>query len=324
MLGIKFTDRTIRFVNLATSKNGLQITSAGAGLCPFTAMYRGRIRPAGVELLREALDRSLDRAGVERDEAVVVLDGRSVVHLSFPVPAHLISDREALDNRVAWELNRRCAAGDPERDLHIDHEIRGTRDGYSIVDVWGCYSGTLELFERIIEGTGCRVGAWDCDPRAISRLYRAYSTNEELEELSAIAYMEAESLDIALIGGSGHVSATSLLSDMEGPLMRHWDSANPEEVAREVKWWIEKLKGRWLQSLPGTPADLNRLLFTGSVEEPDSLLAALVRTFPVRVEMIDMHAILEVDEELAMNPLIQGNFGSFALCIGGALAMVDS
>lgn len=322
-LGLKFADRTFRFVRLTLQEDGPQLSAAGAGLIPFDAKHRGQMRSVGAERLIEALDRSLDRMEVERGGVVVVLDGRSVIRTIFPVTGALAADENALGERARWEINRRRGGQEPREELHVECVLRGRRRGQRVVDAWGAYPETLEGFDRIVQGVGCHVAGWDCDPWAIIRLYERYVPEEERDELAAVVHLEAESMEVGLVDSAGPVFRTSPKAEAPGPFRRSWDPDDADAVAREIGWWIQNLRERWLPGARQPPAEVKRLFFTGSVDEPDRLLAALTRTLPMRVEELDLQALLSVHSSVADSPMIQGNLGAFALCTGGALVRLE-
>ncbi len=324
MLGFKFADRTFRFTCLERLNSDLRLTAAGAGLIPFNAKYRGQICSGGVEQLTEALDRSLDRAGIDRGDVVVILDGRSVLRSVFPLPWGVVDDPKMLKEHARWELARRCVGSGASENLEFEGVVRGRRGDQAVVDVWVSPPGIMEGYEQVVEGVGCKVVKWDCDQWAITRLFEAYVDPDERGELAAVVHMEAESLEIALVDDVGSVGVTSLRGDSEGPFRRTWDPDDSEEVAGEVVWWMQKLLERWLPVCRPAPAEVTRLMFTGSVEEPDRLLAALVRSLSIRVEIMDLHKIFSVDDTLMTSPLVQSNLGAFALCVGGALARIGA
>ncbi|MFC1500123.1 hypothetical protein ACFL6T_03790 [Candidatus Zixiibacteriota bacterium] len=325
MLGLKFTDRTFRFANLLNLHDALRLTSAGAGLIPFTSMDRGLIRPEGITPMLDVLDRSLDRESVERSGVVVVLDGRVAVRALFPCQGDFLSDSESLGEKVRWEIGTRCNGTVPEQQLHVEWNVRTISQGVHVIDAWGIPSEILERYEEVIDGVGCHVAAWDCDPLALTRFVRTCALQSDGEDdgnAVAAAHVEAESLEITLIRGSESVGATSLRSESTTTDSNQWNSDEPEAVAVEIKRSLGELGQRWFPA--GQEGSVERVYFTGSVENPDSLLAALVRIFPSRIEMIDIRSRIEIDETLATSPLIESNLGSFALCIGGALAAAGS
>lgn len=320
MLGLKFADRTFRFTNLLKLHDGLRLTSAGAGLIPFTSMERGLIRPEGVAPLLDVLDRSLDREGVERGGVVVILDGRVAVRTLLLLPGASPADGESLQERIRWEIGTRFDGTNPEQQIHVEWTSRAVSEGMNVVDVWGVPSTILESYEEVIDGAGCHVAAWDCDPWALTRFVRACASQYEDGTTVAAAHVEAESLEITLIRGSESVGVTSLRGDAMSDSSHQWDSDEPEAVAAEIERSLEDLSQRWFPSGQAGSDAVERVYFTGSVENPDSLLAALVRKLPARIEMIDIRTRIEIDDALAASPLIESNLGSFALCIGGALA----
>ncbi len=322
-LGLKFADRTFRFVRLTALEDGPQLSAAGAGLIPFDAKHRGQMRSVGADRLIEALDRALDRMGVERGGTVVVLDGRSIIRAVFPVTEDLARDPAALERRARWEINRRRAEPEPAEELHIEFDVRGRRGQHVIVDAWGAYPGTLDGFDRIVQGVGCHVTGWDCDPWAIVRIYERFIPDSDREELVGIVHLEAESMEVGLVDSAGSVFRTSPQAEVPGPFQRSWDPDDPEDVAREIGWWLQNLQDRWLPGARQSESAVKRLLFTGSVDEPDRLLAALTRTLPMRIEELDLLTFLSVNSSVANSPMIQGNLGAFTLCTGGALANFD-
>jgi hypothetical protein len=319
LLGLKFTDRTFRFANLLNVHDGLRLTSAGAGLIPFTSMDRGIIRPDGAASLTDVLNRALDREGVERSGAAVVLDGRIIVRALFPLQAGTYGDDHELRARVEWEIGTRYGGVDPVTDIHVDWiRWRGT-EGTQVVDAWGIPQATLDQYRTVIEGVGCEVVAWDCDPWAMARVIQACTGGADQATIAAI-HVEAESLEIALIRREGSVGTTSMRSDIADGSVEQWDSDEPDAVATEIGRAIDVLSRRWFPADPGGGGEVETVWFTGSVENPDALLGALVRILKTRVEMIDIAAWIGIDESLASSPLIESNLGSFALCIGGALS----
>ena len=319
-LGLKFADRTFRFVCLTSLEDGPQLIAAGAGLIPFDAKHRGQMRSVGADRLIDGLERSLDRMEVERGGVVVVLDGRSVIRAVFPVNSSLVEEPDALLDRARWELNRRRRDREPEEELHVEYTIRGRLNGQHVVDAWGSYPGTLASYDRIVQGVGCHVMCWDCDSWSVMRLFQRYVPEEEREGLSAVVHLEAESMEVGLICSAGSVFRTSPQADSPGPFRRAWDPDDSEEVAREIGWWIQQLRDRWLPGARQAPTEVKRLFFTGSIDEPDRLLAALTRVLPMRVEGMDLLSILSIHASVANSPMIQGNLGAFALSTGGALA----
>jgi hypothetical protein len=192
-----------------------------------------------------------------------------------------------------------------------------------VVDAWGAYPGTLEGFDRIVQGGGCHVSSWDCDPWAIVRIYERFVADEGSDELVAVVHLEAESMEVGLVDSAGSVFRTSPQADISGPFQRSWDPDDPEDVAREIGWWVQNLQDRWLPGSRQAESSVKRLFFTGSVDEPDRLLGALTRTVPMRIIELDLLSFLSVNSSVANSPLIQGNLGAFALCAGGALANLD-
>lgn len=320
MLGLKFADRTFRFAHLHHLDEGLRLTSAGAGLIPFESKHKGHIRPEGTTHLVDILDRALERDEVERGEVVVVLDGQCVVRSVLPVPQEIAADPGELSDRIEWEMRSRLDPTGSAGNLYIDWTIRDGGGGVQVVDAWGAHRRTLDAYERVVTDVGCSVGAWDCDPWALTRLYQAYLPGEERTERAVVVHVEAESLEVALLGNGLSIGITVLRSDKKGDFLRAWDPDNPEEVATEIEWCIEKLRSRWWPEGHSPGAEIARVFFTGSVEDTDILLAALVRRLPLRIETMDLRKIFEVEPSLDGSPLIQSNLGSFALCVGGALA----
>ncbi len=319
MLGIKFTDRTFRFASLLNLHDGLRLTAAGAGLIPFTSMDRGVIRPDGIAALIEVLDRALDREGVERSEATVVLDGRIVVRTHFPLQAGSIPGEDDLRKQVEWEIGTRFGGVKPDPDLHVAWTRQPGSDRTEVVDAWGIPRTILEGYRTVVEGVGCQVAGWDCDPWAMTRFVRLCAAAEDAATIAAV-HVEAESLEIAMIRGNDSAGATSLRRDSSEGVEGQWNSDEPDAVAAEIHRCLEALSRRWFPGDPIADDRVERVWFTGSVENPDSLLAALVRTLKTRVEMIDIPGLIELDSSLAASPLIESNLGSFALCIGGVLA----
>ncbi|MCK4771847.1 MAG: hypothetical protein KAT18_02925 [Candidatus Latescibacteria bacterium] len=323
MLGLKFADRTFRFANLEQLNDGPRLAAAGAGLLPFNAKHRGQLCSGGVERLREALDRALDRARIERGDAVVVLDGRSVLRTVFPLAWEEAESPETLKEHARWELGQRWVGSEAPEELRFEGLVRGRQGDLTVVDVWGAHPGVFREYERVIEGVGCRVAKWDCDQWAITRLFEAYAARTDCAQPAAVIYLEAESLEIALIDDVCSIGMTLLKGEGGGPFRRSWDPDDPEDVAGEIVWCVERLAQRWPAASGPTPVEASHLVFTGSVEEPDRLLAALVRLLSIRVEVMDLQKIFSVDESLVESPLIQSNLGAFALCAGGALAPLE-
>ena|GEM_PF-1576941 len=319
MLGLKFADRTFRFTNIDLLDEGPRLTAAGAGLLPFNAKCRGQMCSAGMDVLTEALDRAFDRARIDRGEAVVVLDGRSVLRTVFPLPWDHAGDESALNEQARWELGRRWAGSEASDELRIEGLVRGRLGDIAVVDVWGAHGEVFDGFEQVVRGVGCRVVRWDCDQWSLARIFQAYGAETDSIGLAAVAHLEAESLEIALVDPDCSVGITSLRGERSGPLGRSWDPDDPESVALEIAWCVRGLAKRWPVVSAPVPQEISRLVFTGSVEEPERLLAALVSLLPVRVEIMELQKILKVDESLADSPLIQSNLGAFALCAGGAL-----
>ena len=341
MLGLTFTDRTFRFANLLNLHDGLRLTSAGAGLIPFTSMDRGVIRPEGVAPLIEVLDRSLDREEVERGEVVVVLDSRIAARALLPLPGGLTPDVEALREWIGWEIGTRFNGLDPAPDLHLDWLVPTFPGEQTVADAWGIPRSRLDTFEEVVEEVGCRVARWDCDPWALTRFVRYCAsggegdgsrdgTGEQSDHGSgsslAAVHVEADSLEVTLILGEVAVGATSRRREAgKEPAGRtgQWDSDEPDAVADEISRALGELGRRWFPNGPAGNDPPELIWFTGSVEQPDLLLAALVRKLRSRVEMIDIAARIGIDEALATSPLIESNLGSFALCLGGALAALS-
>ena len=197
----------------------------------------------------------------------------------------------------------------------------GEQNLRAVAAAWGIPRAIMEQYREVIEGVGCQVVGWDCDPWAMTRFVRICAAGADEATIAAV-HVEAESLEIALIRGEHSVGTTSLRRDVANGSDKQWDSDEPDAVATEIHRSLEVLSRRWLPIDPDTGDQVERVWFTGSVENPDSLLAALVRTLKTRVEMIDITARIGIDEALASSPLIESNLGSFALCIGGALADV--
>lgn len=323
MLGLKFADRTFRFASIDRFDDGPRLTAAGAGLLPFNAKCRGQMCSGGMEGLIEALDRAFGRTRIDRGDAVVVLDGRSVLRTVFPLPRHEAEDTAALRERARWELGRRWAGSGVPEDLQFEWIVRGHWGDLAVVDVWGAHPGIFRGFEHVVEGAGCRVAKWDCDQWAIARLFEAYAAAVDCTEIAAVAHLEAESLEIALIDRGCSVGITTLKGQKGGNLRRCWDPDDPESVAAEITRCVEGLSRRWPVVSAPPSVDISRLVFTGSVEEPERLLAALVRLLPVRVEIMELQEVFSVDESLAGSPLIQSNLGAFSLCAGGALVLLE-
>jgi hypothetical protein len=319
-LALKFAERTFRFVRLSLLEDGPQLTAAGAGLIPFDAKERGRMLEEGSDRLSEALDRTFDRLEVERGGVVVVLDGRAVLRALFPVPEELAADHEAVRGRAHWEIARRLPDGSGPESLHIEYALRGNRNGHRVVDAWGVFPETLNGYDRVVQGTGCHVAAWDCDPWAIQRLYEQFIPADHRADLTALVHIEAESMEVGLIDDAGSVFLTSPQADTTGPFQRAWDPDDTDDVAREVSWWVQELQDRWLTGARQPAAEVKRLLFTGSVDEPGRLLASLTRVLPMRIEELDLHEIVSMHESVASSPMIRGSLGSFALSAGGALS----
>ncbi|MFO7768304.1 MAG: hypothetical protein R6W82_05040 [bacterium] len=319
-LGLKFSDRTFRFVRLSSFETGPQLTAAGAGLIPFDAKQGGQMRPEGADRLIDALARSLDRADADRGGVVVVLDGRAVLQAVFPVSEELAASPEGLEERARWELDRRRADIGEEEGLHVEVRLRRGPSGQPVADAWGAYPGTLRAYDQVVQGAGCHVSGWSCDARALYRLFEAGIPEEERDDLTALTHVEADAMEVILADRHGWVGLTALRAGETGAFRRAWDPDDPEEVAREVAWWVTQLGDRWLPGSRQEKEEVARVLFTGSVDEPDRLLGALTRALPMRVEPLDLDRFLDLDPSVASSPLIQGNLGAFALSIGGALA----
>jgi hypothetical protein len=323
VLGLKFADRTFRFVQLSEHEDGPRLTAAGAGLIPFNTKYRGQLSAEGADRLRDALDRALDRDGIERGRTVVVLDGVGVLRTVFPVTAAESKDADGLLERAQWELDRRRTGTDPGEGLHVACAVRGIRGEYAVADAWGAYPGTLETFDRVVQGVGCQIALWDCDPWALGRLFERYTERDERQDPAVVVHLEAEGMVLELLDAAGAVGLTAPRAEEPGPFRRTWDPDDPEEVAHEIARWIGKLRERWL---PGTRQDLGevvRLLFTGSVDDSDRLLAALARALPMRVEELQLQRILGIAPGVANSPMIRSNLGAFAFPVGGALALLN-
>ena len=231
-LGLKFAERTFRFVRLSRQEDGPQLSAAGAGLIPFEAKSKGRISVAGSDRLVDALDRTLDQLEVERGGVAVVLDGRVVIRTVFPVTESMASAPDALSARARWEIARRLSNGPLAETVHVEHVMRGERGGQRVVDAWGVYPETLEGYDRIVQGVGCHVATWDCDPWAMIRLYESYVPPEHRGDLSALVHIEAESMEIGLVDHAGSVFRTAPQADQSGPFQRAWDPDDSDEVAR--------------------------------------------------------------------------------------------
>ncbi len=321
--GLKFSDRTFRFVRLASVETGPQLTAAGAGLIPFDAKQSGQMRPEGSDRLIDALARSLDRAGAERGGVVVVLDGRAVLRAVFPVSDELADDPQGLEERARWELDRRRAEIGDEEGLHVEARMRRGRSGQPVADAWGAYPGTLRAYDEVVQGAGCHVIGWSCDAWALYRLFEAYVPEQERDDLTALTHIEADTMEVILADRHGSVGLTAPRAEETGAFRRAWDPDDPEEVAREVAWWAKQLGDRWLPGSRQEKEEVARVLFTGSVDEPDRLLGALTRALPMRVEALDLGRFLDVEPTVASSPLIQGNLGAFALSVGVALAQLS-
>jgi len=322
VLGLKFADRTFRFVQLAEHEDGPRLTAAGAGLIPFNTKYRGQLSADGTARLVEALERALDRDGIERGAVVVVLDGTGVLRSVFPVPREQSEDLDALTEQARWELDRRRTAEEPAEALHVSCVVRGVRGDYAVVDAWGAYPGSLEVFDRVVQGVGCHVARWDCDPWALDRLFDRLTAPGEREDPTLLVHLEAEGMVLELLDAAGAVGMTAPRAEVPGPFRRSWDPDDPEAVAHEIARWVGKLRERWL---PGTRPDLgevSRLLYTGSVDDSDRLLAALTRALPMRVEELSLRRVLQIDPGVANSPMIRDNLGAFALPAGGALVLL--
>ncbi len=317
MLGIKFADRTFRFANIDYLNDGPELTAAGAGLLPFNAKLRGQICSAGTRRLVEAFDRALDKAEIERGDAVVILDGRSVLRTVFPLAAGKAESPETLKEHARWELSQRWSGpGDADK-LQFEGMVRGSRGETTFVDVWGAHAEIFEGFERVVEAVGCRVVKWDCDQWAITRLFKTYSAEIDCVEPSIVVLLEAESLEIALVDDICSVGVTSLKGKKSDSMRQSWDPDDPESVATEIVRCMQELSGRWTALWGGREIEVSRLFFTGSVEEPERLLASLVRSLSIRVEMMELQKIFHMDDSLVESPLIRSNLGAFALCAGG-------
>lgn len=319
MLGLKFADRTFRFANIDHLDDGLELTAAGAGLLPFEAKLRGQICAAGTRRLVEALDRALDKAEIERGDTVVILDGRSLLRTVFPLATEKAESPETLKEHARWELSQRCSGPWDTDMLQFEGIVRYRSGETTFVDVWGGHTAIFEGFERVVEAVGCRVARWDCDQWAITRLFETYSAAIDCVEPSIVALLEAESLEISLIDDICSVGVTLLKGKKSDSKGQNWDSDDPESVAAEIIRCMQELSGRWTALWSGKKIEVSRLFFTGSVEEPERLLASLVRSLSIRVEMMELQNIFHMDDSLVESPLIRSNLGAFALCVGGAL-----
>ena len=323
VLGLKFADRTFRFVQLTEHDDGPHLTAAGAGLIPFHTKYRGQLSTEGTDRLVEALDRALDRDGIERGRTVVVMDGVSVLRAVFPVMPAEAEDSEGLQERARWELDRRRTGTDRADQLQMTCMVRGERGGYTVVDAWGAYPGALENFERVVQGVGCEVALWDCDPWALGRLFERYTEPGERHEPTVIVHLEAEGMVLELLDAAGAVGLTAPRAEEPGPFRRTWDPDDAEEIAHEIARWIAKLRERWLPEMRPERSEVVRLLFTGSVDDSDHLLAALTRALPMRIEELQLQRILGIAPGVANSPMIRSNLGAFAFPVGGALALLS-
>ncbi len=323
VLGLKFADRTFRFVQLSEHEDGPQLTAAGAGLIPFNTKFRGQLSADGTDRLVDVLDRALDRDGIERGRTVVVLDGACVLRAVFPVSPEEADDPDGLLECARWELDRRRTGEDPSDALHVCCTVRGMRGGYTVVDAWGAYPGTLDTFDRVVQGVGCQVALWDCDPWALHRLFVRFTEPGERRDPMVVIHLEAEGMVIELLDAAGAVGLTAQRSEEPGPFRRTWDPDDSEGVAHEIARWIGKLRERWLPEARDDLGDVVRLLFTGSVDDSDRLLAALTRAMPMRVEELQLQRVLGIAPGVAKSPMIQSNLGAFAFPAGGALALLD-
>jgi len=319
VLGLKFADRTFRFANIDHLDNGLELTAAGAGLLPFNAKLRGQICSAGTQRLVDALDRALDKAEIERGDTVVILDGRSLLRTVFPLATEKAESPETLKEYARWELSQRWNGPGDKDMLQFEGMIRSRRGETTIVDVWGGHPEVFDGFEKVVEAVGCRVARWDCDQWAITRLFETYSAEIGCVEPSVVALLEAESLEISLIDDICSVGVTSLKEKKSNSMRQSWDPDDPDSLATEIIKCMQELSGRWTALWSGEDIEVSRLFFTGSVEEPEMLLASLVRSLSIRVEMMELQKIFFMDESLVESPLIRSNLGAFALCAGGAL-----
>ncbi len=312
VLGLKIADRTFRFVHLEDTDTGLRLITAGAGLLPFTAKHRGQIRSSGGGDLARGLARALERAGVAGADCIVVLDGRSVQRTILWLPAEL-ADGDELTDRVDRELRVRTGAG--EGMLTCRHRVRGSVDGLVCIDAWGVWPEVQAGYVEAVAAAGCTVLDFDCDGWALLRLFPELPGTDG-DGTTLVVHMEAEGLEIALIGAGGTAGATVPQGAARGGYERRWDPDDPGEVAAEIILWSERLTGRGAQP----PIPPSRIVLTGSVEEPEHLLGALVTRTPARVEVLALQTFFTIDPELAGTPLLRSNLGSFALPVGGALA----
>ena len=312
VLGLKIADRTFRFVHLERYDNGLRLTGAGAGLLPFTAKHRGQIRTTGSDDLVRSLERAVERAGVTGGVCTLVLDSRAVQRTILHLPADLSGSAD-LAARVEAEIRRRTGAGPEE--LFCRFCERGVVDGIVQVDAWGVWREVQDGFRQVVEAAGYEVAEWDCDGWALHRLGE-YRTGTDTAELTAIVHSEAESLECALAGASCFAGATVLQSPAKGSWRRSWDPDNTTEVAAEILYWTERLLQRCGRGFDA----VSRIILTGSVEEPERLLGALVSRTPARTEILALEDLFTIDSDLADTPLLRSNLGSFALPAGGALA----
>ncbi len=312
VLGLKIADRTFRFVHLESTDSGLRLTGAGAGLLPFTAKRRGQIRSTGSEDLARSLERAIARAGVTGGDCTVVLDGRSVQRTILQLPADL-AGTEALTARVRTELIRRTGAG--EDDLECRHCERGVYEDRLQVDAWAVWREVQAGYTRVVEDAGFTVAGWDCDGWALLRLGARRSGANDTETV-AIIHFEAEGLECALYGPDGTAGATVMQGARPGTWQRAWNPDDAHEVAAEIMLWIERLAGRCALA----PEAVDRIVLTGSVEDPERLLGALMTRTAARAEILALQDFFTIDPDLADTPLLRSNLGSFALPAGGALA----
>ena len=319
MLGLKFADRTFRFANIDHLDDGFELTAAGAGLLPFNAKLRGQICSAGTRPLVEALDRALDKAEIERGDTVVILDGRSILRTVFPLATEKAESPETLKEHARWELSQRWSGPGEADQLQFEGIVRGIRGETAFVDVWGAHPEIFQGFERVVEAVGCRIAGWDCDQWAITRLFKTYSAVIDCVEPSIVALLEAESIEISLIDDICSVGLTSLKGKKSSSMRQSWDPDDPEGVAAEIVRCMQELSGRWTALWGGVETEATRLFFTGSVEEPERLLASLVRSLSIRVETMELQKIFHMNDSLVESSLIRSNLGAFALCAGGAL-----
>jgi hypothetical protein len=319
VLGLKFADRTFRFANIDHLNNGPELTAAGAGLLPFNAKLKGQICSAGSLRLIEALDRALDKAEIERGDAVVILDGRSVLRTVFPLLAEKAENPDILREQARWELSQRWNGPGDASELKFEGMVRGRRGETAFVDVWAAHPEIFKGFERVVEAVGCTAAMWDCDQWALTRLFESYSAEIDCTEPSVVALLEADSLEIALVDDINSVGVTTLKDKSSDSVKQSWNPDDPESVATEIIRCMQELSERWPAGWGGEMTEASRLFFTGSVEEPERLLASLVRSLSIRVEMMELQKIFKMDDSLQESPLIQSNLGAFALCTGGAL-----